>query len=173
LILNSEEQLKSITMKRLNPKMLFVMAVWIIVYWICLSYLPKFMTFIEIDHKPIASPPWYFILSDLRQSIAAFIGFILSMALLIFYYRKVDFNYIFLLFFSLIGYGNDIGNGISIFINTTNVFNSELATTNWENLIDYLDSSWKSNLFYIYIVLISISYLFILIKIKKNKPNIA
>jgi hypothetical protein len=148
-------------------KQAITLVLLIIINWICIKYLDDMMTFIEIKDNPLNSPPWYFILNDLRDSIAASIGFTLSLLLILFTYRKFDVYKLMLLFISFVWYCNDLGNGISILRNTKNVFNSKEATTNWATLDQYLNSAWNSYIYYIFLILLLGIFFFLYRRIKK------
>ncbi len=163
--------IKERIMNNITTKASFTYVIWTIIFWICTMYVDNQMTFIEITDKPSNSPPWYFILNDLRESFAAIIGFTLSLAVIFLYYRKKDSHSLTLIFFSLIWYGHNIGNGISILLNTKNVFNKDLATTIWSTHDQYLNSAWNSYIFYLLLFLLSILFIYLNKQLKKNMPN--
>ena len=142
---------------------------WLVVFMLSLLVFPDLFSFIEVKDTPNNSPPWYFILNDLKDFYGALMGFALSIFLIIFFSRMDSRTLLMVALFSLIWYGHKIGNGISIFLNTENVFDPDLATTNWKTHKEYLYSPWKSYIGYVYLIIVGIVGFIINRKLPKEK----
>ena len=121
-------------------KYIFGLIAVVVIYWLSMSKIPDLLSFIEVNHKPDDNPPWYFILNDLKKSIAPTIGIIFSLLFILIFSNRNYKGFYSLILFCIIFFGKSIGDGINILINTTNIFNTELAQTSWETQAAYLSS---------------------------------
>lgn len=127
-------------MNTLLLKQTIAYVLWPSIFFVSLFFLPNLMTFVEVFDGPSSDSAWYFVLNDFRTSIAAALGFALSIGLY-FFLRPADLkgarN---ILMFSVIWYGLPIFKGVLIWLNTSNILAPDQATTIWATATAYHES---------------------------------
>jgi hypothetical protein len=134
---------------------------WFAIFFASLFFLPNLMTFVDIFEQPSSDSSWYFVLTDFRVSIAALIGFALSMGLYLFLRPSDKTGARNLLAFSIIWYGYALGKGVLILLNTRNILYPASATTTWATATAYAESiSSYSMIIFLLIALAAVYLLF-------------
>ncbi len=149
------------------------MVVWTFIALFTIVYLPELVAFVDIgvfDRND--GPPWYFIYGDLFKSLAYSIGFLISLIVVYICYRNENIFYLTILLFSFIWFGVAIGDGIIILLNSNNIFNPDIATTNWKTFDDYINNPWKSYLYIIYLVIAVSCFIYFLKKKKAENTSV-
>ncbi|MBT8234078.1 MAG: hypothetical protein KJN84_15705 [Bacteroidia bacterium] len=99
--------------------------------------------FLDKGVKPSTEYPWYFIYEDFRQFLSVSL-FTMITVIIIFAFRKklipqIYFASLAILFFVI----PILYKGIIIIMNCENIFNPELATTNWATQSQYLSDIYN------------------------------
>ena len=131
---------------------------FLFIFTCSLFFFPKMFSFLEMPFTPRDKPPWYFIIVDLKLALGSLLGFLICSILILKNHSKSPHRTKDYLFFTLLWFGLYIGQGVVIFLNTSNILDPSQASTTWIDNEAYQDNFWNRIGLYVYFFFLFIVY---------------